>query len=264
MLQTDVKTPRAGWLPFQGAAAFPAILCVSQTLHLAGHMAPESGRLLEGIARRMDEAAHLRRVLEAPSATEMDQALRAAGDAFRDSYLDCAVTLWRALDHRPDRLLQLAGSTAQAIEAAFQNGHRLKRETLIQTLAAFRTATKVGEWTVKTGERAPETRDNLLLDIVPELLEATLITFCLLLFATGDVGQARSLNPRRLANRMAQAATAAYDLALARKLPEVVGEANAWYWSVRRQEGEVEADLDIREGRLRRAAGVEDLVRDLQ
>lgn len=262
MIQAGALNLTYSALPLRAVEAFPASLSVVRLAGLENHLDQETAARLRGIERDLSAAVNFNPILLARSPQDFEQAVGKAISLALDYYEEAGAIIWRGLGHDYQKLVRLARVSREAIEdELFKNYKRLKRDTVVKTVAAMRTLGKVGEWITKAEERKELRQRSPPFDYLMLVIGATFITQCLLSYATGEAKRAKRSSLTELAMELGRLAVSAYQEALKEQLPTGTEQEQQWYWSPSWQEGEAAADLDRYLGDVRRFPSAESLVR---
>jgi hypothetical protein len=244
---------------------FPTSLYALKRAGVSEHLDDATLQHLKESEQELQRRLQISPILLARSEQRLSRAFQQAFRAAADYYVEASVLIWRALGHDHRKLLLLSQSTTRVIEEEFwRNRKKLTQRTFVKAVAAVRVLEKVGSWVIRADEVKAHEAQIPLLSFMGYLVFATFLTHCLLAYITGEFKRARPHNLELLAEGMLEVAAREFQEAAAQKLPETVGDDQAWYWSPSWQEREVEADLDIRIGHVKRFTSVQALVRDVK
>ena len=244
---------------------FPASLTVVHSAGLADALDSKTTDRLKAIESEMRERVEVGQVLRAHSQEAFDKVANNAIEVAADYYVEAGILIWRALDHDYTKLLQLSRISSLAIESQlFEHAELFEKTALFQAIAALRTFGHVGELLVQSQESLePQERTPPVLYLNSAVF-TSFIAYCLLAYAAGRVKRARKVNLMALAEAIFSVAKQTYQSALKEGVFRGSTETQTEFWSPEWQLGEVEADLDIQGGALKRFHSAEDLVEDLK
>lgn len=256
-------------LPFQATMSLPAVEAFPTSLPIAGlpglgeHLSDETIARLRDIERRLRAEVRIEPILRARTERGLEKAFTTAWERGIEYYIESGILIWRALGHDYTKLLQLSRVSGKAVDHLFfQNARRLERDTFIKAVAGVRVLGQVGEAIIQAeGKTAPD-RQTMPVPYLSQVTLATFVTWCFLAYLQGDSSKARRANLRALAELILEISNETYKDAVQRSLYPTDAERS--YWSPAWQEGEVEADLDVRLGAVKSFGSVEDLLRDLR
>ena len=247
--------------PVPPVAAFPAVI----TSAASGELGADAIARLTEIERALADRVPAGPVLQAPSRKELERQLFNGFDTATDYYIESGIVVWRAVGHDYQKLLGLSANSGELVEREFfDRADAFSAPTFIKAVAAMRVVRRVGQWLLSAEPGGAYTEMASPRDLLESFMAATFIATLLLAQVRGTVSGARPGNLKALAAHLMDAAADVYRGAVDGGCPQAAHEENPWYWSPDWQEGEVEADLDRRRGRVRRFSSAEHLIGSLK
>ena len=244
---------------------FPASLTVVHSAGLADALDSETTSHLKAIESEMREHIDIGLVLRARNQAAFYVAAKDAAEVVAGYHVVAGILIWRALKHDYSKLLQLSKESSAAIESLLlKHATLFEKTTLIRALGGLRTFGHVGELLVRNEETLEPQDRTPPFQYLKFAVLTSFVASCLIAHATGQVKRAREVNLAALGDAIFDVAQQAYESALEQGLFEGSSKAQIGYWNPEWQLGEVEADLDIQGGALKRFRSADELIKDMQ
>jgi hypothetical protein len=239
---------------------FPVSLSMIHAAGLGEFLSDETVRKLKHIESDLQENVSVSAVLQAPTDGELLSRFQEALASAAGYYIQSGVAVWQDLGLDYAKLVELTRVSCRLIEGQFfEHRKRLSRPIFVISVASLRVMREVGR--LVTEEQEDTSPGNPPMDYLEHAIFSTFIIWCLLVYLRGNVKGVRRNNVKELAEALFSTSREAYREAAERGLFK--SEAKASFWSPDWQKGEVEADLDERDGEVKSFSSAEDLIEDL-
>jgi hypothetical protein len=233
-------------------------------IHAAGlgeFLSDETIQKLKHIENDLKENVDVTNILQAENDEKLVSKFREALTSAAGYYIQSGIAVWKDLGLDYTKLINLTRVSCQLIEEEFFNNRkRLSRPSFINTISSIRVFREVGKLITEEQEDLPPGEPPLA--YLEEAITSTFILWCLLSYIRGNTKGVRKNNVKELARALFSSSQQAYREATERGLFKT--EAIAAFWSPDWQKGEVEADLDERDGEVKSFSSVEELIEDLR
>lgn len=242
--------------------AFPTSLSVLNIASLEHELDKTSTGRLRALEKDFLNDVHVEHALRARNVKAFQEYLLQSYRRAIIYYVESSIVVWRALNHDYDRLLRLSQIASSTLETAFfLNFEKLGRQPFLDTVSGLRVLARVAEWVI-LGEKS-KNAGVLPIDYLSKISLVTFLTWAVLAYITGQVKRPVKANVEEITGAIRFIADQIYRDAIAKGLPEMVGEEQEWFWNVEWQEGAIEAELEKRSGDVKSFSSAESLIRDL-
>ncbi len=239
---------------------FPVSLSMIHAAGLGEYLSDQTVQKLRHIEGDLQQNVQVSGVLQAPSEQEMVSRFDDALTLATTYYVQSGIAIWQDLKLDYTKLMNLTRVSCGLIEdQLFRNRRKLGRSSLVVTVAGVRVLREVGRLHTEAQEHAPP--GNPPLGYLAYAVYSTFALWCLLVYLQENIENVRRSNVTKLVEFLFLVAKEAYRDALEQGLFE--SEARAEFWSPDWQKGEVEADLDERDRRVKTFNSVKELIKDL-
>ena len=242
--------------------AFPTSLSVLNLSGLEDELDKASTERLRTLEKQFHNDVHIEYALRARKTESFQEYLLQSYRRAVSYYVESSIIVWRALNHDYDRLLSLSHIASSTLEKAFfLNSENLRRDPFIESVTGLRVLAKVAEWVI-LAEKS-KSAGVPPIDYLSKISLVTFLTWAVLAYITGQVKRPIRANVEEITKAIRYLADEIYHDAIAKGLPEMVGEEQEWFWCVEWQGGAVEAELDKLSGDVESFSSAEGLIRDL-